>query len=109
MSPNMRLRLILTCLWNINPYIAVVESISVCVEPAQLAIRLVNLAASVHGGILLVPKHNAVARLAFARTFSALATDGLAFIAFELPGAAGLAVESGRNQQLSIRGRAKGG
>ena len=96
MSPVIRLLLLLTCFWNINPYIAFVESISVCVEPTQLAISLVNLANSIHGRILLVSKYNPVAGLAFAGALSTLTTDGLAFIAFEFPGAAGLAVESGR-------------
>jgi hypothetical protein len=103
----MCLPLLRTCLWNINPYIAFIESISIGVEPAQLAIPLINLASSIHGSILLVSKHNPVTGLAFARALSTLATDGLVFVAFEFPGAAGLAVESGRNEQLSSRGNGR--
>lgn len=89
-----------TCLWDINPNVVFVEGISICVESAQLIISLVNLADPIHGSILLMSKHNPIARLTIARTFSTLAADWLVFIALKLPGAAGLAVGSGRHQQL---------
>ena len=90
-----------TCLWDINPYIMFIEGISIRVKSAQLSISIVNLADSIHGSILLMPEHNPIAGLTIARTFSTLAADWLVFIALKLPGAAGLAVGSGRHQQLS--------
>ena len=79
----------LTSFGDLYPYIAFVKAVPVCVESSQLPASLLHLSAAVHGGILLVTKHNPVAGLALARAFTALATGGLLFVTFQFSLAAG--------------------
>jgi len=81
-----------TCLWHIYPNIVLVEGVLICIKSTQLPTAFFHLPIPIHGRILLVAEHNAIAGLAFTGSFAALATYWLCFVAFELSLATGLAM-----------------
>jgi hypothetical protein len=89
---------------HFHPHIVFVEAVSVGVETCQLPTPILHLSASVHRRILLVAEDNTIAGLTLACAFTALATDRLFFVAFELSLATGETVN--RKREVSgVAGR----
>jgi hypothetical protein len=82
---------------HLYPYIMFIEAVSVGVKSCQLPTSFLHLPASVHRGILLVTEHNTITGLALPRAFTALATYGLLFVAFQLSLAASKTVNQTEN------------
>jgi hypothetical protein len=62
-----------------------IEAVPVGVEPRQLSsIIVLHVPAPIHGSVLLVTENNAITGLTISCAFTALAADGLFFVAFEL-------------------------
>jgi hypothetical protein len=82
-----------TCFRYLYPNIVLIEGIPVGVKSSQLSISVFHLPAPIHRRILLVTEHDAITGLALARSFAALATNRLCFVAFQLSLAASLTVD----------------